>query len=169
MTSRARAWTRAWTLQPDQKVMKARVLSAPKSLNKLCALWILFRSVEDAEIESSEIITSMPKPPSPRLAVGVITGRYYILYFTSNAVLASLLCARRQCMPGMHSHFLARKTKIGHGQVSWLLSAWIRYSVNSLRPWPRRLRITQWHIWSGFGQDKLWSPCSQEGWGSNWL
>ena len=58
----AGAWT--WnqtslrTLQPDQQVGK--VLSAQKSLNKLCVVWILFRFVENTEIEdSSELIPTL--------------------------------------------------------------------------------------------------------------
>ena len=34
----ARTWTQTRTLQPDQRV---KVLSAPKSLNKLCGVWII--------------------------------------------------------------------------------------------------------------------------------
>ena len=36
---------------PDQRVVK--VLSAPKSQNNLCGVGILFRSVENAEIETN--------------------------------------------------------------------------------------------------------------------
>ena len=43
--------TQTWSLSPDQRAVK--ILSAPKSLNKLCGVWIIFRSVEDAEIEAS--------------------------------------------------------------------------------------------------------------------
>ena len=47
------AWTltQTWTLPPDPCVVK--VLSAPKSLNELCGIWIPIRFVEDAEIEAS--------------------------------------------------------------------------------------------------------------------
>ena len=44
-------WTQTWTLQPDQLVVK--VLSAPKSQNKVCGVWILFRSVKNVEFEDS--------------------------------------------------------------------------------------------------------------------
>ena len=47
----ARTGIRTWTLPPDQRVEK--VLSAPKSLNKLRGVWILFRSVENVEIKDS--------------------------------------------------------------------------------------------------------------------
>ena len=47
----ARTWTQTWTLPPDHRVVK--VLSALKSQNKLCEVWILVRSVENAEIEDS--------------------------------------------------------------------------------------------------------------------
>ena len=49
--SKPRTWTQISTLQPDQRVVK--VLSALKSLNKLCAVLIIIGSVEDAEIESN--------------------------------------------------------------------------------------------------------------------
>ena len=38
----AQIWTQAWTLQPDQRVVK--VLYPPTSQHKLCGVWILFKS-----------------------------------------------------------------------------------------------------------------------------
>ena len=73
--------------------------------------------------------------------------------------------ARQACSneaPNRHSS-PGYKDKFDQGQVS---SALIIYSVNSLHPWPLD---TQLSIWPWFGQDMFWSPCSQEGWGSNWL
>ena len=57
-TGRAWTWTQTWTLPPDHLVVK--VLSALKSQNKLCGVWILVRSVENAKIEdSSELISTL--------------------------------------------------------------------------------------------------------------
>ena len=53
------------TLLPNQQVIK--FLSAPKSLIKLCGVYILFRSVEDAEIEASKQTISMLKPQVKKL------------------------------------------------------------------------------------------------------
>ena len=46
----ARTWTQTWTLPPDQWVVEV-FFPAPKPQNNLCGLWILFRSVENTEIE----------------------------------------------------------------------------------------------------------------------
>ena len=57
-TGWAWTWTQTWTLPPDHLVVK--VLSALKSQNKLCGVWILVRSVENAKIEdSSELISTL--------------------------------------------------------------------------------------------------------------
>ena len=49
-------------LQPDQRVVI--VWSVPKSLNKLCGVWILFKfiSVEDGKNEASQVAISKLKP-----------------------------------------------------------------------------------------------------------
>ena len=48
-------WTQTWTLPPDQWVVY--VLSTPKSQNKLCWVWILFKSVENTKIDYSSQLT----------------------------------------------------------------------------------------------------------------
>ena len=50
------SWTQTWTLPPDQRVVK--VLSALKPQNNLCGIWVLFRSVANAEVEDSGEWTS---------------------------------------------------------------------------------------------------------------
>ena len=72
-------------LPPDQRVVK--VLSASKSLNKLCGVWILFRSVEDAKIEacSESIPTGIPQ-----------TGVWYV-------ILSYILCS--VCAAVSFKHF----------------------------------------------------------------
>ena len=56
--SGAQTWNQTWTLPPDQRVVK--VLSASKFQNNLCWAQILFRSVENAEIEDSyELIPTL--------------------------------------------------------------------------------------------------------------
>ena len=57
----AQTWTQTWTLLPDQRAVK--VLSALKSQNKLCGVWILFRCVKKAEIEDiAETISTLIPP-----------------------------------------------------------------------------------------------------------
>ena len=65
MTGRGLNLTPNRTLLPNQQVIK--FLSAPKSLIKLCGVYILFRSVEDAEIEASKQTISMLKPQVKKL------------------------------------------------------------------------------------------------------
>ena len=68
----ARTWTQTWTLPPDQRIVK--VLSAPKSQNKLCGVWIIFRSVENAEIEDiAETISTL----IPRTGLECLFGAEY--------------------------------------------------------------------------------------------
>ena len=57
----ARTWTQTWTLSPDQ--LDVKILSAQKPQNKLCGVWILFRSVKNAEIEdiAGKISTLIPQ------------------------------------------------------------------------------------------------------------
>ena len=65
MTGRGLNLTPNRTLLPNQQVIK--FLSAPKSLIKLCGVYILFRSVEDAEIEASKQTISMLKAQVKKL------------------------------------------------------------------------------------------------------
>ena len=49
----ARTWTQFWAFAWATSQREVKVLSAPKSANNLCAVRILFSSVESAEIEDS--------------------------------------------------------------------------------------------------------------------
>ena len=49
----AQTWTQTWNLPPDQRVVK--VLSPPKSQHKECGVWILYKSVTDAQFEPSKV------------------------------------------------------------------------------------------------------------------
>ena len=44
-------WTQTWTLAPDQPVVK--VLSAQKSLNKLCGVWFLLRPIKMQKLRTA--------------------------------------------------------------------------------------------------------------------
>ena len=53
----AQTWTHTWTPPSDQLIVK--VLSAPKSQNKLCEVWIFCRCVENAEIEDRDVLSKL--------------------------------------------------------------------------------------------------------------
>ena len=57
MMARWQALAQSWTLLPDQQnVINVKVLSSLKSQEKLFGVWILFKSVEDADILPSQVI-----------------------------------------------------------------------------------------------------------------
>ena len=56
-----RTWTQTWTLPPDQRVVK--VLSALMSQNKVCGVWILFRSCQKRQNWGHRWDDINPHPP----------------------------------------------------------------------------------------------------------
>ena len=68
------SWTQTWTLHPDQQAVKvlSQLLTSLKSLNKQSGVWILCRSVEDAEIKASKKNISKLKPHCPGLEIDAL-------------------------------------------------------------------------------------------------
>ena len=61
----ARTRTQTWTLQQDQRVVEVFKLSAPKSQNKLCGVWILLVSLKMPKLRTG---VSWYQPSSTRLS-----------------------------------------------------------------------------------------------------